>query len=57
MYIHVYMLLRCFHSHDRILQMKLVYEFVHPTLEYNSSVWSPHLVKENKRVQNPSLRG
>ena len=40
------MLIKCFHSCDRILQMKLFITFVRPILEYNSPVWSPHLVKD-----------
>ena len=53
-YIRANMLLRCFHSRDRILQMTLFNTFVRPIFEYNSPVWSPHLVKDIgaiKRVQ------
>ena len=62
-YICAYMLLRCFHSCDRILQMKLFNIFVRPILEYNSPVWFPHLVKDIcaiERVQKffiKSLKG
>ena len=40
------MLLKCFHSRDRSLQMKLFNKFVRPILEYKSPVWSSHPVKE-----------
>jgi len=42
----VNMLLRCFHSRDRELQIRLFNAFVRPILEYASSVWSPHLVQD-----------
>ena len=45
-YIRANMLLWCFHSRDRILQMKSFNTFIRPTLEYNSPVWSSHLVKD-----------
>ena len=57
------MLLRCFHTRDRTLQMKLFNTFVRPVLEYNSPIWSPHLFKNIisvKRVQRyftKNLRG
>ena len=59
-YIRANILLECFHSCDHILQMKLFNTFVHSILEYNSPVWSPHLVKDIsaiERVQNFSPRG
>ena len=42
----VNMLFKCFYSKDRSLQCKLFTTFVLPILEYNSSIWSPHLVKD-----------
>ncbi len=42
----VNMLLRCFHSHDRILQVKLFNSFVRPILDFNSPIWSPHLLHD-----------
>ncbi len=59
----VHMLLKCFHSRDRVLQIKLFNTFVRPILEYNSPVWSPHFVKDIvalERVQKyftKNLRG
>ena len=44
-YIRANVLLRCFHSRDRILQMKLFNRSARPILEYNSPVWSPYLIK------------
>ena len=46
------MLLRCFHSRDRTLQMKLFKIFVRPVLEYNSLMWSPHLFKNIISVEH-----
>jgi exonuclease III len=57
------MLLKCFHTRDYDLQIKLFNTFVRPVLEYNSPVWSPHLVKDIaiiERVQKyftKNLRG
>jgi hypothetical protein len=48
------MLLKCFQSRDRRLQINLFNTFVRPILEFNSPVWSPHLIKDVtaiKRVQ------
>ena len=36
-------LLRCFHSHNYELKIKLFNCFVRFILEYNSPVWSAHL--------------
>ena len=46
------MLLRCFQSRDRILQMKLFNTFVRPVLDYNSPIWSPHLFKNIISVEH-----
>ena len=40
------MLLRCFHTRDRNLQIRLFNTFVRPILEYASPVWSPHLKRD-----------
>ena len=40
------MLLKCFHTRDHNMQMRLFNAFVRPILEYNSPVWSPHLIKD-----------
>lgn len=40
------MLLKCFHTRDRVLQMKLFNTFIRPVLEYNSPVWCPHMIKD-----------
>ena len=40
------MLLKCFHTRDHDVQMRLFNAFVRPSLEYNSPVWSPHLIKD-----------
>ncbi len=45
------MLLRCFHSRDRVLQINLFNTFVRPILEYNSPVWSPHFVKDITTIE------
>ena len=45
-FVRVNMLLKCFYSKDRSLQCKLFTTFVQPILEFNSSIWSPHLVKD-----------
>ena len=45
----LYLLLCCFHSRDRKLQIKLFYCFVRFILEYNSPVWSSHL-KQNIKI-------
>ena len=37
-YVRANMLLKCFHSRDRILHMKLFHTFVRPILEYNRHV-------------------
>ena len=56
-------LLKCFHSHDSQLQVKLFNACVRPILEYNSPIRSPHLSKDVasiKRVQQyftKNLRG
>ena len=50
-YIRANMLLRCFHSRDRILQMKLFNTFVRLILAYNSFVWFPHLVKDTSATE------
>jgi ribonucleases P/MRP protein subunit RPP40 len=42
----VNMLLRCFHSRDRDLQIRLFNAFVRPILEYGSPIWSPHLKQD-----------
>ena len=42
----VNMILKCFHSKDRVLQCKLYKTFVRPILEYNSPIWSPHFIKD-----------
>ena len=42
----VNMLLRCFRSRDRELQIRLFNAFVRPIVEYASSVWSPHFVHD-----------
>ena len=36
-------------SHGHNLQNKL---FVHPVLKYNSSIWSPHLVKDITAIEH-----
>ena len=46
-----HILLRCSHSRDRELQIKLFYRFVRPILEYNSPVWSPHLKQNIKTIE------
>lgn len=57
------MLLKCFHTRDRVLQIKLFNTFVRPILEYNSPVWCPHMIKDVtviERVQKyftKNLRG
>ena len=45
------MLLKCFYSKDRSLQCKLFITFVRPILEFNSSIWSPHLVKDITAIE------
>jgi hypothetical protein len=45
------LLLKCFHSRDHCLQMKLFNTFVRPVLEYNSPVWSPHFVKDVNLIE------
>ena len=40
------MLLKCFYSKDRSLQCKLFATYVRPILEFNFSIWSPHLAKD-----------
>jgi hypothetical protein len=45
------MLLKCFHSRDRNLQINLFNTFVRPILEYNSPVWSPHLNKDINAIE------
>ena len=50
-YIRAKMLLRCFHSRDRILQMKIFNTFVRPILKYNSPVWSPNFIKNIRAIE------
>ncbi len=45
------MLLKCFHTRDRDLQIKLFNTFVRPILEYNSPVWSPHMLKDITAIE------
>jgi hypothetical protein len=45
------MLLKCFHSRDRNLQIGLFNTFVRPILEYNSPVWSPHFTKDINAIE------
>ena len=40
------MLLKCFHTRDHDMQMRLFNAFVRPILGYNSPVWSPYLTKD-----------
>ena len=42
----VNMILKCFHSKDRVIHCKLYTTFVRPILEYNSPIWSPHFIKD-----------
>jgi hypothetical protein len=45
------MLLKCFQSRDRRLQINLFNTFVRPILEFNSPVWSPHLIKDVTAIE------
>jgi hypothetical protein len=45
-YMRANMLLKCFHTRDHDMQIKLFNVFVRPILEYNSPIWSPHLTKD-----------
>ena len=47
----LYLLIGCFHSRDRELQIKLFNCFVRLILEYNSPVWSPHLKQDIKTIE------
>jgi hypothetical protein len=47
----VSMLLKCFYSRDRNFQIKLFNTFVRPVLEYNSPIWSPHLLKDIAAIE------
>ena len=51
-YIRVNMLLWCFFSRDRILQMKLFNTYVRSILECNIPLWSSHLVKDFSVIEH-----
>ena len=44
-YVRSKILLKCFHTRDHDMQMRLFNAFVWTILEYNFPVWSPHLTK------------
>ena len=50
-FIRVNLLLKCFHSCDRNLQIGLYNTFVQPVLEFSSPIWSPHLEKDIKAIE------
>jgi len=48
------LILKCFHSHDRVLFTKAFCTYVRPILEYCSPVWSPYfkyLITKIEHVQ------
>jgi hypothetical protein len=54
-YMRANLLLKYFYTKDCNLMIKLFNTFVRPILEYNSPIWSPHMIKDIsviERVQN-----
>ena len=51
-FIRVNLLLKCFHSRDRNLQIGLFNTFVRPVLELNSPIWYPHLENDIKAIES-----
>ena len=46
-----YLILKSFQSRDRNLLIKAFITYVRPLLETNSQVWSPHLLKDIRRIE------
>jgi len=46
----------CFTSKDVITMTRAFVVYVRPLLEYTSSVWSPYLLKDIKRVESVQRR-
>ena len=47
---------KCFRSRDTSTLVRAYITYVRPLLEYASSVWSPHLLKDIKRVESVQRR-
>ena len=49
-------ILKCFLSKDTNTRMKAFKTYVRPLLEYNSSVWSPHLLRDINSIERVQRR-
>ena len=51
-----HLILKCFLSKDTNTLMKVFKTYVRPLLEYNSSVWSPHLLRDINSIERVQRR-
>lgn len=47
-----YQIIKCFKTKNINILIKLYKTYVRPKLEYNSSVWSPYLLKDKKKIES-----